>query len=133
MALATSLLVTTVNANSTGSLFEYVREPLSFLDHHLRHGNSLVGGKIENMGALPDEMELHSTKFGKQVQSKLPELLEPLKRIREMLSDTAEQIEEKDKLYRGFERVREPFRLVGDLWCSAFCPDVEIPIVRIVK
>ncbi|MDE0299037.1 MAG: N-6 DNA methylase [Candidatus Poribacteria bacterium] len=29
-------------------------EPLSFLDHHIRCGNSLIGAKIENLSNLPD-------------------------------------------------------------------------------
>ena len=29
-------------------------EPLSFLDHHVRCGNSLIGAKIENLSNLPD-------------------------------------------------------------------------------
>ena len=28
-------------------------EPLSFLDHHIRYGNSLIGAKIENLSHLP--------------------------------------------------------------------------------
>ena len=29
-------------------------EPLSFLDHHIRCGNSLIGTKIENLSNLPE-------------------------------------------------------------------------------
>ena len=29
-------------------------EPLSFLDHHIRCGNSLIGAKIENLPNLPE-------------------------------------------------------------------------------
>jgi len=101
-------------------------EPLSFLDHHLHHGNSLVGGTIANMGMLPDELEIHSNRFGRQVEEKLPLLLEPLDSIRQMPSDTAEHVKEKDALYRRYERAREPFCLAGDLWVSAFCAESEL-------
>ena len=29
-------------------------QPLSFLDHHIRYGNSLIGAKIENLPNLPE-------------------------------------------------------------------------------
>lgn len=102
-----------------------VDQPLSFLDHHLRHGNSLVGGKIEEMGVLPGE-ELYRGEFSAQVKEKLPALLEVVAAIRSVPSDAAEQIKEKDKLYRAFMRTCNPFQLVGNLWCSMFCGDAEL-------
>jgi len=101
-------------------------EPLSFLNHHLRHGNSLVGGEIASMGVLPDEIELRAGNFREQVQNKMPELLEPLVRIIQVPSDTAGQVRAKDRLYREFERAREPYRLVGDLWCSTFSANFQV-------
>lgn len=101
-------------------------EPLSFLDHHLRHGNSLVGGRVAKMGVLPGELEYHADHFGSQIEDKLPAFLQPLTQIAEIPSDIAEHVKQKDRLYREFERAREPFRLVGDLWCSGFCRDAGI-------
>jgi hypothetical protein len=97
-------------------------EPLSFLDHHLRHGNSLVGGRVQTMGALPGEIDLLSDRFADQVQGKMVSLLQPLQAISDLDSDSAEHVKEKERLYREFQKAREPFRLVGDLWCSALCP-----------
>ena len=101
-------------------------EPLTFLDHHLHMGNSLVGGSVHDMGVLPDEFELRSDEFKEQAALKLPSLMEKLARIRELPSDSASSVKEKERLYRQFERAREPFRLVGDLWCSAYCDDSDI-------
>src|SRR5262249_29132413 len=47
-------------------------QPLSFLDHHLRHGNSLVGATVSRMGSLPYEGELHSHAFADSVKETLP-------------------------------------------------------------
>ena len=101
-------------------------EPLTFLDHHLHVGNSLVGGTICDLGVLPDEIELRSDEFKEQVELKLPSLTENLARIHDLPSDAATSVREKERIYRFFERLREPFRLVGDLWCSAFCDDSDI-------
>lgn len=101
-------------------------EPLSFLDHHLRTGNSLVGSRIESMGSLPGEIELLSDRFTEQIRSTMTNLLEPLGQIGELDSDSAEHVKEKEQLYQNFEKLREPFRLVSDLWCSAFCPGSTI-------
>lgn len=95
-----------------------VDRPLSFLDHHLRYGNSLVGARIANLGVLPGEIEIISANFTSQVERQMHFLLEPLTRIRRAPSDNTEQVKEKEKLLHAFERVREPFRQVADLWCS---------------
>ena len=96
-----------------------VDRPLTFLDHHLRHGNSLIGAKVSELGVMPDEIVLLSNPFARQVEEQLHALLDPLKAIRVATSETAEQVKEKEKLLKGFERAREPFRLAADLWISA--------------
>jgi len=95
-----------------------VDRPLSFLDHHLRYGNSLVGARIANLGVLPGEVEIISANFMQQVERQMHLLLEPLERIRQAPSETTEQVKEKEKLLQAFEKAREPFREVADLWCS---------------
>lgn len=96
-------------------------EPLTFLDHHLRVGNSLVGARIDQLGVLPDAPELLHNAFREQVQQRLPILLEPLRQIRNLPSQSAEQIKEKDRIYRRtFQPACERFQAVADLWCSSF-------------
>lgn len=95
--------------------------PLSFLDHHLRPGNSLIGARVAELGALPGAMELQQNVFKQQVEQQLPVLLAPLVRIREIPSQTAQQIKEKEKLYRRtFQPLCQMFEAVADLWCSTF-------------
>lgn len=96
-------------------------EPLSYLDHHLHHGNSLVGAELSRMGVLPGEIALLADRFRNQWKTRLPTLLDPLARIAGLPSDTPERLQEKERYYAEFERAREPFRKVGDLWCAAFC------------
>ncbi len=98
-----------------------IDEPLTFLDHHLRAGNSLVGGRIAELGALPDAPPLLANAFKQQVEQQLPVLLDPLTRIRDLPSQTSEQIKEKERLYRRtFQPLCDMFRSVADLWCSTF-------------
>jgi len=95
-----------------------VDRPLSFLDHHLRYGNSLVGARIANVGVLPGEVEIISANFMQQVERQMHLLLKPLRDIRQAPSETTAQVKKKEKFFQAFEKVREPFREVADLWCS---------------
>ena len=95
-------------------------QPLTFLDHHLRHGNSLIGAKIAALGALPDELRLLENSFRQQVEEHLPRLLDPLHQIQNTPSDTLAQVKEKDRLFGAFQRAQESFRMIGDLWCATF-------------
>jgi len=98
-----------------------VGRPLTFLDHHLRHGNSLVGASIYSVAALPGAPEVFGESFAAQVQARLPALLGPLDAIRQMASETAEQVKEKEKLFRKvLGPVRVPFVALADAWCAAF-------------
>lgn len=97
-----------------------INRPLTFLDHHLRMGNSLLGARLGELGALPGEIELRASAVAQQVAEQLPVLLKPLAKIRETPSETVTQIKTKERLYKQFEKRREPFRQVADLWCSTF-------------
>ncbi len=94
-------------------------QPLSFLDHHLRHGNSLFGARLAELGVLHGELDILNN-FAPQVEKNISVLLEPLTAIRNAPSNTIEQVKQKERLYSRFERIRESFRLVGDLWCAEF-------------
>lgn len=98
-----------------------VDQPLTFLDHHLRPGDSLVGAAVADLGALPDAPPLMSNVFEQQVKGRLPVLLKAMEMIRNVPSATIEQVKEKEKLYRRtFEPTRDPFRRAAHVWCSTF-------------
>jgi hypothetical protein len=98
-----------------------VNQPLTFLDAHLRHGDSLVGATVADLGKLPKAGELMANLFEQQVQARLPSLLATLEIIRKTTSDNITQVKEKERLFRKtFEPVRTPFLRVADVWCSTF-------------
>ncbi|TWT41907.1 Modification methylase TaqI [Phycisphaerae bacterium RAS1] len=96
-------------------------EPLTFLEHHLRPGNSLVGARITDLGSLPDFPGGTANIFKQQVEQRLPILLRPLHEIRATPSQTPAQIKAKENMYRlAFTPLCDMFSAIGDLWCSTF-------------
>jgi len=102
--------------------------PLSFLDHHLRCGNSLIGAKINELATLPD-LKKKKTKKGRYIQPEIFEcvfyekvniLLKAFELIETQPSDTVEQIREKEKLYRDFCRIVSRFQDIADVWTSIY-------------
>lgn len=94
-------------------------QPLTFLDHHLRCGNSLVGGWLAPLGALPGVEPLPL--FEHQASSRLPALLEFLKMIADKPSDTRDDVKLKTKMFhQTVDPIRKPFLDVADLWCATF-------------
>jgi type I restriction-modification system DNA methylase subunit len=96
--------------------------PLTFLDHHLRCGNSLVGATMKDLNSLPclDSMPL----LEQVVSSQLPAVIEGLKLISKKPSDTADQVKEKAKIYhQTVERIRQPFIDIANVWCATFFLD----------
>src|SRR5207248_3123893 len=93
--------------------------PLTFLDHHLRHGNSLIGAKVNDLGSLPGEPGLFEQLFHDQLDRKLPALLKPLAEIRAAPSHRLDQVKQKGTRFAAFERAVESFRQTADLWCAA--------------
>lgn len=96
-------------------------QPLSFLDHHLRHGNSLVGAFVDQLGSLPNEDPLFQNAFQAQVEQKLPLFIGGLNQIRGLPSDTVAEVKAKEKLFLTVvEPLRDSFRFVADLWTAQF-------------
>jgi len=106
---------------------------LSFLDHHLRHGNSLIGAWLErDLNKEPPRFD----KKGKRVKGSgaqlvlgfsealtrrhLGPMLDLLRRISQSPGETAEAEHAKETLYRELERVRDRFRRVANCWLAPF-------------
>ena len=93
--------------------------PLTFLDHHLQCGNSLVGARVGQLDSLPGDEDLLEGEFSREVESALPELLTPLTAIRRIASDSVRHVKKKEKIYRqDFLPVRQRFAAVGKLWMA---------------
>jgi len=101
--------------------------PLTFLDHHLVVGNSLVGADLRRIVQTPP--------FGRRTMAAGPlplfdrdRLVEPLREtlplrlaLELVPDDTAEQVREKERALAKIWRPGSPFerwRRVADLWCA---------------
>jgi hypothetical protein len=94
--------------------------PLTSLDHHLRHGNSLVGAKVARLRAHPgEEHGMFEDVFGQELARKLPAFLGPLADVRRSSSENVAGVKQQVASFKAFTRAATPFRQVADLWCAA--------------
>ncbi len=103
-------------------------EPLSFLDHHIRCGNSLIGAKIENLSNLP---ELRRTRRNaSETQTEIPMEFPFTDRvataighyllIEETESRTADQIHAKEHQLDIAQQMLRSHKGVANLWTSIY-------------
>jgi len=101
--------------------------PLTFFDHHLRAGNSLVGTTLQVVrrgrpgtrrpaGSLPlfDETGLDAA---------LESAVHSFERLRENPEDTLEQVRAKERLFGDVTSPKAPiarWRAISDLWCAGW-------------
>lgn len=99
-------------------------EPLNFLDHHLRAGNSLIGASVSELTSLPtdkmnDEDRQTTLSLGITFLSTVGSAITEITSIETESSDRIEIV--KDKERRWNERVvakLQPFKDVADLWIA---------------
>ena len=93
--------------------------PLSFLDHHLKCGNSLIGTTVQEIESeLAKQTKGHAgTLFGGPFQGLLSTTasIEELRRIPDA---TVEQAERSQTLYSNFESAQAPYKAALDIWVS---------------
>jgi type I restriction-modification system DNA methylase subunit len=98
--------------------------PLSFLDHHLRCGNSLIGATLSDMANLPDLKKKKIEQSGNLLEplfkEKVSLLLKDFALIEGMPSDSVDQIRQKEKLYGDFRNRVSRFQVVADVWTSIY-------------
>ena len=93
--------------------------PLTFLDHHLRCGDSIIGARVSRLGGLPGEVGLFQTQFSDEIRDAIPALLQPLNEIRAIPSDTADHVKQKEQVFRrSFLTTLSRFIRTADLWTS---------------
>ena len=103
-------------------------EPLSFLDHHIRCGNSLIGAKIENLSNLPELRR--SRRNTSQSQTEIPMEFPFTDRvataighyllIEEMESRTADQIHAMERELDIAQQMLRFHKGVANLWISVY-------------
>ncbi len=100
-------------------------EPLNFLDHHLRPGNSLIGANISELGSLP---RMRNSEEGTQSVLSLgmnfaPTVGSAIKQITAIETESSDRLEiVKNKEQRWNEQVLtklRPFKDVADLWVGS--------------
>ena len=103
-------------------------EPLSFLDHHIRCGNSLIGAKIENLSHLPELKK--SRRKTDEPQTEFPmtfpftdtvaTAIGHYLLIEETESRTADQIHAKERELDIAQQMLRFHKGVANLWTSLF-------------
>lgn len=104
--------------------------PLSFLDHHLKKGNSLLGVGLDEITTVLEESafnkETRRTRVAKtrgqygfrelpQVQQKLFQANELLERITARRVEQVGDVEEQEADYETIQALLEPYKQIGDL------------------
>ena len=105
-------------------------EPLSFLDHHIRCGNSLIGAKIENLSHLPELRKSRRKSGREEAQTEIPmafpftdtvaNAIGHYLLIEETESRTADQIHAKEHQLDIAQKMLHFHKGVADLWTSLF-------------
>ncbi len=106
-------------------------KPLSFLNHHLRVGNSLIGSRIADLDEVPkakskkkaidlSRAPVQLGLFQAVFNQKLYDLLQNRALIAKLPTETLEDVHNKQKWEEAFEHNVERFRMLADVWTSTF-------------
>ncbi|MCL4849811.1 MAG: N-6 DNA methylase [Bryobacteraceae bacterium] len=105
--------------------------PLSFLDHHFKVGNSLLGAQINDLGNVSESVASLSRHqsvgqanvFEPQFRARLPVMLGKVFEILSRETDAPRDILDKKTLDTAIGSLRQPFQYVADLWVGCFFGD----------
>ncbi len=88
--------------------------PLSFLDHHLKCGNALIGTTVQE---VQTELDNQADLFGGPFQGLLTATatIEELRRIPDA---TAAEVENSRNLFADFEQSQAPYKIALDIWVT---------------
>jgi hypothetical protein len=88
--------------------------PLSFLDHHMKPGNSLIGGNVQEVqDALSHDL------FGHQFAGLL-NATQMMRHVGELSDVTAQEVAESRQAYKGAYDALAPFKRLLDVWISEY-------------
>jgi type I restriction-modification system DNA methylase subunit len=108
-------------------------KPLTFLDHHLKVGNSLIGAKVEDLKSLPSKEKKEAAEIGKK-QLKTPTLWDftVKKHFEELLvkygefaahpDDDLKSVKQKEQEYDALQKSEINRRLheLANVWVSTY-------------
>lgn len=93
--------------------------PLSFLKHHLKQGNSLVGTTTDELkGAVLHNEEGQFEMLGQRLSDRLEEITEQAQEIVQLADATLGQVRRSAKRFREYKKESLPLKRVLDLWLS---------------
>lgn len=105
-------------------------QPLNFLDHHLRCGNSLIGARINNLNYPPlakgkrkksEEQEEQLVLFdATRFQEDITAVIRGFHAIEEMPSEKLSDIKAKEKTFHRLTDELDRYREIANLWASLF-------------
>jgi type I restriction-modification system DNA methylase subunit len=106
-------------------------KPLSFLDHHLRCGNSLIGARVADLGVAPvvkkprkaeeEPVEQLSLFDDSAFVGQMRTATRFMQDIEAMASDTVEGVKEQERAYQSVVRdVTRQYRQLADLWTARY-------------
>lgn len=99
-------------------------KPLTFLDHHLRWGNSLVGARMRDIGVYPLAKKESRQKFTlplERFQVELDEVLAAYETLHAKSSDDVDQVREKARIFEEeIHPILEPYRELLDLHTGVY-------------
>jgi hypothetical protein len=100
-----------------------VDEPLNFLDHHLRHGNSLLAANPDELHRLPlhSEGEAKQATFdiGNQLTMTLRDIINENVNIEAEASTEMEIVKDKENRWKIMREKLQPFLVTANLWIAA--------------
>jgi len=107
--------------------------PLSFLDHHLRCGDALIGARVEDLGwAPPPVLDREAARqvaqqkagqinmFEHLLRQSLPKVMRRILEITAKESRDYDTVQAKQASDRAAQELSVPFDAVADLWTSAY-------------
>ena len=107
-----SLWLTTMAAN----------KPLSFLDHHLRCGNSLIGAELERLTVLPGGQAEQTPLWSFGLKSHTEELLKRYSLMASLPDDNLQMVRWKEEQFRQIKESELSRRLneLSNVWLSTY-------------
>ncbi|MCC5946748.1 MAG: Eco57I restriction-modification methylase domain-containing protein, partial [Bernardetiaceae bacterium] len=98
--------------------------PLSFIEHHIKQGNALIGARKQELyESLGNAYNL----FSSRIKDKIAELIEQLNTLSSLKDTTPEEIEESKRIYKDLQPSLEQLNLALDFYTyKRFVPIIFI-------
>lgn len=113
-------------------------QPLSFLDHHLRIGDSLIGADVARIPVPPHEgladEETQSRIDDESFAHARDELVSGIDELTSLPSRSRADVHEKERRLKSIdENLRGPYKRIADVWCSHHFGNTELTGVGYIR